>query len=467
MARWSAGELARLVEAKCAGASDAAIDTTTTDSREAGPGAVFFALAGSRVRGVDYVPDAFGSGCSVVVVPSDWEGEIPPGRAALRVADPLEALGRLAAAVRARWSCPVIAVTGSMGKTTVKEMTACVLEGRGDVLRSPGNFNTVVGLARTLIEREPAPEIAVLEVGASRPGEIARLAGIVAPTGAALTNVAPAHLEGFGTVENVRREKMDLLRAVPPDGPKLIDGDDSALSTAAGTFGSRVVRIGLSPGNDRRGVDLEARPNGGTRFRVEGVPVELAVPGTHQVRNALFALTLGEEHGVPLEEGADRLREFAGVPGRLRLRRPGDVAIADDTYNANPASVAAALDWFDSFPTSGRRAVVLGDMLELGEESERYHREAGARVATSAFDLAVFVGPESRVAFEESRRRTGDREFVVHVCDSDEAARVLRDWVRPGDAVLVKGSRGMAMERVVDALDPPEALGGSEAEGAV
>jgi UDP-N-acetylmuramoyl-tripeptide--D-alanyl-D-alanine ligase len=432
------------------GNDDSGFVAVTTDSREAREGVAFFALDGTRVRGVDYVPAAFGAGCSVVVVPRDWSGDVPAGRAALLHDDPLAALGRLAAAVRSTWTCPVLAVTGSSGKTTVKEMLAHVLDPGRRVLRSPGNFNTVEGLARTLLNVDEAPDAAVLEVGASRPGEIARLAEIVSPTGACVTNVGPAHLEGFGSVEAVAREKASLLAAVRTDGVRVIDGDDAVL--AAETSGLDVVRAGLGPGNDLRAVEIEAGPRG-ARFRLENGPEgELRVPGTHQVKNALFAVALARPLGVEPAEALERLRTFTGVPGRLTTFEHAGVLVVDDAYNANPASMRAALDWFDAVETPGRKAVVLGDMLELGDESEQYHCEVGRHVAALAPQLAIFVGEEMRAGFEEANRRsTDDREFR-HVADSSEAARLLADWVRSGDAALVKGSRGMRMERVVDAL---------------
>ncbi len=451
LARWTAEEAARLVGARCEGDGGAPIDAVTTDSRMASEGAMFVALDGARVRGVDHVPDAFGSGCSVVMVPSGWKGDLPSGCAALVVADPLEALADLAGRVRAGWDAPVIAITGSVGKTSAKEMTAAVLEAGGPVLRSPGNFNTVVGIARTLLEADP-PRIAVLEVGASEPGEIARLARIAAPTAAAVTNVAAAHLEGFGSLDDVAREKTDLLRAVPDDGLRVIDGDDARLAAAADD-GRPLLKIGFGPGADLRAVDVESLPDGGTRFTVDGIAGGLAAPGVHQVRNALIALAFGRAHGVSLEVGAARLRDFAGVPGRLVLRRLGDVTVADDSYNANPASVAAALDWLGTYESAGRKAAVLGDMLELGPDSARWHEEIGRHVAELRPDCVIFVGSESRAAFEECRRNwSGDRIAVRWAKHSDEAARVLRGWVASGDTVLVKGSRGVAMERVVEAL---------------
>jgi UDP-N-acetylmuramoyl-tripeptide--D-alanyl-D-alanine ligase len=449
VARWTAGSAAGIVGAELLGDGTAGFDAVTTDSRESREGIAFFALDGTRVRGVQFVPLAFGTGCSVVVVPRDWEGEVPPGRAALRVADPREALAALAVRVRESWRCPVIAVTGSSGKTTVKEMTAHVLEARGPVLRSPGNFNTVEGLARTLLEVNVPPDRAVLEVGASRPGEIARLARIVRPTAACVTNVGPAHLSGFGGVAQVAREKTDLLRAVAGGGLRVVDGDDELLLGAAA--GLELLRVGFGAANDLRATDVDAGPRG-TRFRIASGPrAELAVPGAHQVKNALVAVAFGRAHGVPLEEGVERLRTFTGVPGRLAVLDLRGVLVADDAYNANPSSVRAALEWFARIGTPGRRAVVLGDMLELGERSADYHREIGVAVAAASPDLAVFVGPESRAGFEEASRRAGAVQ-VRWASDSAEAAAFVAGWAAPGDAVLVKGSRGMRMERVVRAL---------------
>lgn len=453
--RWVARDVALALGATVEGDASATFVAVTTDSREAGIGCGFFALDGSKHRGADFVPAAFGSGCSVVVVPRDWRGKVPPGRCALRVADPLEALIELARQRRAGWSCPVLAVTGSAGKTSVKEMTAHVFAEDRRVLRSPGNFNTTIGLSRTFLEAPDSPEICVLETGASAPGEITRLAALVRPTSACVTNVSAAHLEGFGSIERVREEKLELLRAVPAAGLRVLDGDDAALLAAAEGCGGPLTRVGSGTGNDPRLVDVEILADGGTRYRLaDGVTGTLAVPGEHMARNALFAIAFAEAHGVPRAESARRLASFRGVPGRLALRHVGDLAIADDSYNSNPASAAAALRWFVSLPWQGRKAVALGDMLELGEDATRHHEELGRKAAEAAFDFVVFVGPNARAAWAVAQRRLGDA--CVHLESSPEAAARLVEWVRPGDAVLVKGSRGMRMERVVEALTERE-----------
>jgi UDP-N-acetylmuramoyl-tripeptide--D-alanyl-D-alanine ligase len=348
----------------------------------------------------------------------------------------------------------VLAVTGSAGKTTVKEMTAHIVEAGGPVFKSPGNFNTVEGLSRAILSLEEPPRVAVLEAGASKPGEIARLAAIALPTAAAVTNIAAAHLEGFGTLGDVAREKGDLLRAVGNNGLAVVNGDDAYLLDAAAKLDCRVLRVGFGPANDWRVVHREPTPEGGSRFRLaDGREGVLQVPGEHQLRNALTALALAREAGVPIETGIERLATFASVAGRLVVRDHQGVVVLDDTYNANPLSMRAALAVLRE-RSAPRKAVVLGDMLELGAESKKYHADLGRWVAELAPDLAVFVGQESRAAFEEAVGRSGDKQMIRHAVDSDSAARILETWVRPGDAVLVKGSRGVRMERVVRALVP-------------
>ncbi len=455
VARWDAAELAARIGAAIEGSGSAPVSAVTTDSRKAREGEAFFALDGAQVRGRTFVSGAFGSGCSVAVVDREWTGEVPAGRAVLRVDDPLLALGRLAKSVRAEWTCPVIAITGSAGKTSTKEMTAHLLEARGPVFKSPGNFNTVEGLSRAILAIETEPRIAVLEAGASRAGEIARLADIARPSTAAVTLVAAAHLEGFGSLADVAREKGDLVRALDRGGLAVLNGDDSYLLDLSNKLACRVRRVGFGPACDWRVIERTPRGAAGSDFRLaNGAAGFVPVPGEHHLRNALVALALAAEHGVPLEEGIRRLAAFRGVEGRLVVTEHDGVTVADDTYNANPASVQAALRWFAETPAAGRKAVALGDMLELGAASSKYHQEMGRQVAELAPDFAVFVGAESRAAFEEAAGRTGDKSTIRHAEDSDSAARILAEWIRPGDTVLVKGSRGVRMERVVRALVP-------------
>jgi UDP-N-acetylmuramoyl-tripeptide--D-alanyl-D-alanine ligase len=444
--------MARALGADMAGDSSATFVAAATDSREVRSGDAFFALDGSTHRGVSFVAAAFGSGCSVAVVPMDWRGEVPAGRCVIRVADPLDALVRLAGRRRDEWTCPVLAITGSAGKTSVKEMTAHALSADRRVLRSPGNFNTLIGLARTLLGTHEQPDVAVLECGASAPGEIARLGALVRPSSACVTMVAPAHLEGFGTVERVREEKLELLRAVKGEGPRIVDADDPAMAAAAQELEPRVVRLGALPGSDPRLAHVQVRADGGTDFRLaDGTEGRLLVPGEHQARNALFAIAFAEALGVPRAETVRRLATFAGVPGRLLLERVGAILIADDSYNANPVSMTSALRWFAALPHAGRKVAALGDMLELGAESEMHHAALGREVAGLGLDLVVFTGAESAAAFAAASRALPP-ERCRHVATSEAAGELVAAWSRPGDAVLLKGSRGMRMERVLAAL---------------
>lgn len=454
VANWTAGDVARVLDAKLRGEASAPFAAATTDSRESRKGVAFFALDGARRRGMEFVSVAFGSGCSVVVVPNDFAGVVPDGRAAVLVEDPKAALLSLAQTFRAEWQWPRIGITGSTGKTTVKEMTAHALGGLGAVLRSPGNYNTTVGLATTILSERGPFAAAVLECGASEPGEIARLGELVRPTASAVTNVAPAHLLGFGSVKAIRREKCELLRAVPGDGLRLVDGDDPELVAVASECGP-ITRVGFGEANDFVAERVELDAAGRASFRVDGgVHVGLQVPGKHQAKNALFALSFATALGVPLAEAAGRLATFTGVSGRLAIREVEGRTIVDDSYNSNPSSTRVALQWLAARQAEGRKAVALGDMLELGDESAEHHAEIGRVVAELGLDFAVWVGPESRAAFEACAERLGDR--ALHVDEADEAAQALANWISPGDTVLVKGSRGMRMERVVRALTEEE-----------
>jgi UDP-N-acetylmuramoyl-tripeptide--D-alanyl-D-alanine ligase len=250
---------------------------------------------------VAFVSAAFGSGCSVVVVPEDWRGDVPAGRCAIRVPDPLRALVDLARRRRDAWNCPVLAVTGSAGKTSVKEMTAHARRGPPRVA-IPGK-STPRSASPARWESQSGAEC-----GASAPGEIGRLGRLVRPTSACVTIVAPAHLEGFGSVERVREEKLDLLRAVEGDGPRILDGDDPALAAAAAQLAGRVVRVGTSAACDPRLAHAAVRADGGMDFRLaDGLEGRLAVPGEHQVRNALFAIALAAAHGVARREAIRHL----------------------------------------------------------------------------------------------------------------------------------------------------------------
>lgn len=434
------------------------------DSRQAGPGSLFVALRGEKQDGHDFVADAFRRGAIAALVSrpvagcaETWPvaGRLPDdGRdlpACLLVGDPLRALQDIAAAYRRQYPrCRVIAVTGSVGKTSTKEAIATVLAGRYSVLKSEGNQNNEIGLPLTLLQLEPAHQRAVLEMGMYTPGEIARLAQIAEPAVAVVTNVGPVHLERMGSIEAIARAKGELPRGLPEGGALILNGDDPrVLAMAAESPARTVISYGLGPHCDLQAGELQSHGLQGIEalFRYQGQTWPLRLPwlGRHNVYVALAAAAVAIAEGLAPEEIAAGLSR-CGTLGRLRvLPGPSGAMILDDTYNASPASNLADLDLLAEL--RGRHLALLGDMLELGLYEEQGHREVGQRAA-QVLDVLATVGPRAQWIAEEAQR--GNPRLVVKACkDREEAGAWLRAQMRAGDYVLIKGSRGMALEEIV------------------
>ncbi len=435
------------------------------DSRQASPGSLFVALRGERQDGHDYVADAFNRGASAALVSrpvagcTTWpvQGSLPPeagGPVCLQVPDVLRALQDVAAAWRARHTgCRVVAVTGSVGKTSTKEAIAAVLSRRFRVLKNEGNYNNEIGLPLTLLQLDPGYERAVLEMGMYAPGEIARLVEIARPGVGVVTNVGPVHLERLGSIEAIATAKGELARGLSGDAVLILNGDDAHVrAMAANTPARKVITYGLEAGADllaqavaSHGLDgISAR----FHYQGQGRTVRLPVLGRHNVYPALAAAAVGLAEGLGWEEIAAGLAS-CGSLGRLRvLTGPGGVTILDDTYNASPASTLADLDLLAEMP--GRRLAMLGDMLELGSYEEEGHRQVGRR-AGQVLDVLVTVGPRARWIAEEAGRANPGLA-VVTFDDRVEAASWLRPQLGGGDYLLVKGSRGMALEHIVALL---------------
>ncbi|RJP79574.1 MAG: UDP-N-acetylmuramoyl-tripeptide--D-alanyl-D-alanine ligase [Candidatus Zixiibacteriota bacterium] len=431
------------------------------DSRRIQPGGLFWALAGDQADGHAYVSDAFARGAGAAVVRETWHrehGAAFPGRAFVVVDDPLAALQDLAQAHRRRFTGPVIALTGSNGKTSTKELLAAALGSRHKLLKSAGNFNNHIGVPLTLLDLRPDHAMALIEMGTNHPGEIALLCRLAQPTAGLVTNVGPAHLEGLGDVEGVAREKGALPASLPPDGAVFVNLDDPRVRAMASPAGTR-LGYGFSPalrdgGCDRiyRGENLRLTPRGRAAFTVDGMDFTLAWPGLHQAANALAAAAVADHFGVPLAATAQIFAALPPLPGRLQVLEAGGRTILDDTYNANPASTAAALDFLISLPVPGRRYAVLGDNLELGAASQSEHRGLGRKLTQSALDGVFLVGREMGFAAEEIARAGGRAtHFGPEAPVADIVAAVARA-VRPGDAVLIKASRGMGLDRVARGL---------------
>lgn len=425
---------------------DAVFDRVSIDSRQVRDDDLFIAIRGERHDGNAFLCSAVRAGAAGAI----GEDRDFPGRdriAFWSVDDGRAALQSLASFHRRRLDVDVVAVTGSNGKTTTKELVAAVLAQGWPTAKTEGNLNNQIGLPLTLLEVEARHKWAVVELGMSLPGEIAPLAEICAPRVGVVTNVAASHLEGVGTIEAVLHEKMAVARALGSDDVFVYGGDQTMLRDAAADLSCRTVSYGLEPGNDlvpdRWAMDDEGRG----RFELGGRTFRLRLPGAHNVVNALAAVAIGREAGLDDARIASGLAEPDGLPLRMQLERWGEVVALVDCYNANPESVLSATGTLSSLAGVRRRIAVLGEMLELGEASEALHADVGRELARrDAVDLIVTVGegaePIARGAIEEglATERFGDRQGAV---------RWLVDELEAGDAVLFKASRGAALEHVV------------------
>jgi UDP-N-acetylmuramoyl-tripeptide--D-alanyl-D-alanine ligase len=417
------------------------------DSREAAEGDLFFALRGEHHDAHDFVPDAFASGAAGAVVARPVAAD---GRAVFQVSDPLAALQRLAAFWRRRHNVRVVGVTGSVGKTTCKELTAAVLSRRYRTLKSEANVNTEIGIPLTLLQLTNEHERAVLELGMYLPGDIELLSQISAPDVGIVTNVGPVHMERVGSIGQIAAGKAELVEALPAGGLAVLNGDDPRVTVMARWTHARALLFGLSEQCDVRGSEIESRGLEGITFRIahegKSVRVECPLPGRHHVYPALAAAAVALNDGMTLEEIGGALAEArGGLRLTVRAGRNGSTII-DDSYNASPASMTAALDLLAEL--TGRRIAVLGHMRELGAAEDDGHRRVG-RHAAGRCDLLLIVGEDARPIAEEARAAGLEARLIA---SAEEAAAALRDELRAGDHVLVKASRAVGLESVVAAL---------------
>lgn len=454
---------------------DQVITDAVVDSRLAIPGAIFVALPGEQVDGHDYIQEAFERGAVVAIVQRDMPPEFsvldlrqPASEGergmlhvplCLRVEDSLVALQAVARYWRSRLSVRVIGVTGSVGKSTTKELTAEVLERRYKTVKNPGNLNNEIGLPLTLLRLSEAHERAVLEMGFYVPGEIAFLCEIARPHIGVITNVSQVHLERAGSMEAIVSGKAELIESLPPapEGVAILNYDEPLVRQMADRTQASVFYYGSSPEADLWASDIQGLGLEGVRFvmHFQGDSIHLRVPllGRHSVHTALRAAAVGLVEELTWQEIASGLQ---GSQSQLRLvavQGPGGALFLDDTYNAAPPSVIAALNLLAEL--EGRRVAVLGDMLELGSYEERGHRMVGARAA-HVVDELVTVGRRARWIADEALHAGLARSKLVEFDDSDAAIEYLRHRVGEGDIVLVKGSRAMEMDRIVSALEVGE-----------
>lgn len=444
------------------------------DSRLVTPGRLFVALPGERTDGHRFLDEALGRGAAGLLVRRDWRLDPPTLRAAeavgatiCAVADPLRGLHAVAAAWRRRFEPLVVGVTGSIAKTSTKEAVAAVLARRFRTLKNPGNLNNEIGLPLTVLDLGPEHEAAVLEMGMYVGGEIADLARIALPRVGVVTAVQEVHLSRIGSIEAIEAAKAELVEALPSaaeGGLAVLNADDLRVARMAGRTAAAIRTYGFAPDAAVTARAVRSLGFEGMAFElvVDGLarPVRLPLLGRLAVHNGLAAAAVGSALGLELDEITAALGDGWPVERRGAVRRAGGVAIVDDSYNASPGSVRAALDLLADLP--GRRIAVLGEMLELGPAHDRGHRAVG-EAAASVADVLLVVGDGARGIADGALAAGLAPTRLTVVPDREQAARVLLDLLRPGDVVLVKASRGIALDRLVDEL--VAALGGNGSSG--
>jgi UDP-N-acetylmuramoyl-tripeptide--D-alanyl-D-alanine ligase len=428
---------------------DAGVERVGLDSRCIAPGELFWAVRGETHDGHNFAASALARGAVACAVAADRAANIAGPRIVVR--DTQEALGQFARWYRRTKRSLVIGVTGSVGKTTTREMIHAVLSMKYDGVRSPKNFNNQFGLPLSILDIEPQHEFAVLEIGASKAGEIRELAEIAAPEVGVITAVGEAHLETFQTLEQIELEKGQLIEVLPPTGMALLAGDDPRVRAIAKRARCNALLVGEGPENSVRASHIVEEPNR-IRFQVDGRSYVLRAVGRHHVRAALFAIAAGREFGMGPEEIAEGLQTFKPAPGRCRLEPIGPWWVIDDTYNASPGSMRAACEVLRRWPGPGKRILIAGDMLELGRTSAKLHREIGRAAAQAEIDLLLGSGRHARDLVAGARAAGMPTAQAIHYEELEDLLAGLEERLEPGDAVLVKGSRGMRMERVIEQL---------------
>ena len=425
---------------------DAIITAFATDSRECGPGVLFVPIRGERVDGHEFIDKAFAAGSPAAFTEEELD---VPGGALIKVPDCRAALQKTAAWYREQFTCPIVGVTGSVGKTTLKEMVAQTLSATCNVHKTAGNQNSQVGVPITVCGLKKEHTAAVIEMGVSMPGEMARIAAVVKPTVAVMSNIGVSHIEFMKTRENILAEKAHIADYLPEDGALFVNGDDDLLPALKGKSEHKVFTYGLSPACDWRATDLNETGKGAcfTCTGPGGETAELFVPaaGQHNVRNALASIAVARFLGVPMEDAARALAGYISPAMRQQIVGVGGLTIIDDSYNASPDSMQSAIDVLCS-RRAKKHAAVLADMLELGDYAQEGHFSVGQYARTHGVELLAAVGPLAKDIAQ------GYGEGAHHFATNAEAAEFLKEALSPGDILLVKGSRGMRTEEIIAAL---------------
>lgn len=420
------------------------------DSRTITSGQLFFAVKGERFDGHDFVEQALEKSAVGAVVRRNQLGRYASNSQLLAVDDTLIALQKLATAVRKLWGKPLVGVTGSAGKTTTKEAIAHVLSSRFRVLKSEGNFNNHFGLPLMLLKLEPEYDVAVIEMGMSHSGEIRALAKIAQPETGVVTNVAPVHLEFFDSLAGIARAKYELVESLPASGTAILNADDEYVSQFGRNFKGKVVMFGTRSGADVRAENIRSNGPAGTEFDVLigslREHARLPLVGEHNISNALAAVAVGVEQGLAPSDAIRALATLAPSEKRGQVLQLGNITVINDCYNSNPKALKAMVDALAGMPGK-RRIVVAGEMLELGPAGDEMHHDAGRYIAGKKIDALLGVRGLAQAAVEAAKRAGIRAEFVR---SAEDAGEWLRRETRDGDAVLLKASRGVKLEKALE-----------------
>ena len=457
MIELSLGRVAQIISADCSpDLAPLTISRVCTDSRQVQPGDLFFALAGDNFDAHDFVPASLDAGAAAAIVEKDRIGanNLP----LLQVDSSRLALGQLAGAVRGQLTCHVVAITGSNGKTTTRRMLAAILRRLGSVCEAPKSFNNDIGVPLTILAASREDEFLLTETGTNHPGEIDYLGRIVQPHVGIITGASASHLAGFdNSLEAVAREKVSLLDHLVPGGLAIVNGDQPVLCKALMDKPVKKALYGRTAGLMWQCRDVRLGPDGSVFRAAEDLQIHLRVPGSHNVLNALAALIAAGALGAAPQQIVAGLADFEPPSMRLQTQQVGYITIINDAYNANPASMAAALEVFKlrkltPAQPNGRKVAVLGDMLELGTQAEQLHYQLGQSVAASDTDLLITSGPLAEHIARGALEAGMNKQTVKTFSNDDADFAKIADLLRPGDTVLLKASRAMRMERLIRAL---------------
>jgi UDP-N-acetylmuramoyl-tripeptide--D-alanyl-D-alanine ligase len=449
-------QIAEMTGGEIVQGGDVTADSVVIDSREIKPDSAFFAIKGDRLDGHQFVPQALAAGRGAIV--SQVPENVPAGKAIVRVADTTVALQNMARSIRERYPFTLIAITGSAGKTTTKEMIATLVASEKRTFKSWGNFNNLIGCPLCIDNTPDDAEVVVSEMGMNHKGEIARLAGLTHPDVGVYTNIGPVHIEFFGTIEKIAEAKRELLENVKPGGTIIINVDNKYVMDISRNFEGRKVTYGIEHDAEFRGTNIRERGLLGTSFEVNGHSFEFSLPGRHNLENLLAAIATARSIGISWEGIERGVANVKPAYHRGIILDAGGATVYDDTYNSNPYALGRALTLMSEADVSGRRIAVIGDMLELGDKELDYHRDAGRAIPKSV-DTVVAVGKRSRALLDGAREAGFADNKLHHFDDAESAGEFLKTFIRPGDLVLIKASRGIGLDRTVNMLTNGDAEG--------